>query len=247
MPADIQLCHPGGKPARNTRLGRGKMGRKKETPRPSRPGRGSTLQDSHAGVLLSQTLLLDEHPRLEKPTRGCSSWMQCCFLAPAPQAGSSGLPSGPLLPQPCVFGSVQGPPRSPLQQRGRTKHSLVLGTSSKQHWIALPNPDRHLLVPARQLSCQHTPGWPRFPAPPPARSFNWTSLVHAENTRGLVRTRRALTPARGGDLTASRRSRPRRKALTWKAAVRMLIPLNNVHFHIHQKMVKRQDGGLFTM
>lgn len=65
-------------------------------------------------------------------------------------------------------------------------------------------------------------------------------LVHGENTRGLVWTRRALTPARGCDPTPSRRSQPRpnRKALTWKAAVMTLIPLNNVHFHIHQKMVK---------
>lgn len=87
------------------------------------------------------------------------------------------------------------------------------------------------------------PGWPRFPAPPPAPSLNWTSLVHAENTQGLVSTRRALTPVKGGDPTASS-SRGRAARLTWKAAVTTLIPLNNVHFHIHQKMVKRQDGGV---
>lgn len=173
-----------------------------------------------------------------------------CRAAPSPRPGRQGARGSPHLPNPaCIFGPVQGPPCSPFQQRGRTKRALVLGTSSRRCWIALPNPDQHLLVPARQLSCQHMPGWPRFPAPPPARSFNWTSLVHAENTRSLVSTRRALTPAKGGDPTPSRRSQPwpSRKALTWKAAVTTLIPLNNVHFHIHQKMVKLQDGGLFTI
>lgn len=211
----------------------------KKNPKSSWPRRGSTLQGSRAGVLPSQTCLFKEHPQLEKPARGCRSWTRCCSLALALQAGSSGLP--PPSPTPPAFsGRFRAHHALRFQQRGITKHSLVLSTSSRRCWITLPNPDQHLPVPARQLSCQHMPGWPRFPAPPPARSFNWTSLVHAENTRGLVSTRRALTPAKGGDPTASRRSQPRpsRKALTWKAAVTMLIPLNNVHFHIHQKMVK---------
>lgn len=86
-----------------------------------------------------------------------------------------------------------------------------------------------------------------LPAPPPAPSFNWTSFsTRWKNTHGalfqLVGREPQLKeviqhPPAGGS----------RKALTWKAALTTLIPLNNVHFHIHQKMVKRQDGGLFTI
>lgn len=171
----------------------------KETPKSSWSGR-SPSERSHPKLCLLKRLPSWKSPR-EALAAGCGA-------GPLPwpcRQGARGCPQLPSFPNPaCIFGSDQGPPRSPFQQPGRTKHSLVLGTSSRRCRIALPNPDQHLLVPARQLSCQHMPGWPRFPAPPPAPSFNWTSLAHAENTRGLVSTRTALTPGKGGDPTLSR-------------------------------------------
>lgn len=94
MPADIQLSQS--EASHKSRAGR-KHG-EKETPESSWPGRGSTLQGGRAGALPSQTLLFKEHPQLEKPARGCRSWMQHCSLTPALQAGSSGLPSAPRPP-----------------------------------------------------------------------------------------------------------------------------------------------------
>lgn len=79
--------------------GAGRKRGEKETPKSSRPGRASTLQGSHAGALPSQTLLFKEHPQLEKPARGCRSWMQSCSLAPAGRE----LGAPPTFPTPPAF------------------------------------------------------------------------------------------------------------------------------------------------
>lgn len=154
MPADIQFCHPRVKPARNA-------GRRK-TPNPH--GQGEAAPCRAAGPECSPPKLsfLKSIPSW-KSQRGAAA--AGCGAAPSPRPCRQGARGCPRLPPPsptppAFLGRFRPHRALRFQQRGRTKHSLVLSTSSRRCWITLPNPDQHLPVPARQLSCRHMPGWP---------------------------------------------------------------------------------------
>lgn len=146
-------------------------------PNPHGHGKAATPQGSPL-----KTLLFKKPIPSWKSQRGAAA-----VLSLAPQAGSWGCPQLPTFPNPaCIFGSLRA--HRALRFSSQPEQSTPLSSAPRagRCWIALPNPDQHLLVPARQLSCQHMPGWPQFPAPPPAPSFKLDQLSTRRKHTGAL-------------------------------------------------------------
>lgn len=227
MPADIQLCHPRAKPARNAGMGR------RKAPNPRGEGEAATPEWSPPKLCFLKSI-----PSWKRQREAVQ--LDTAPL-PHPRSNRQGTQgSSQLLHPACIFRLFRA--HRALRFSSEAEQSTPLSSAPRagdagSHYLTQTNisSSRHGSFPVS--TCQAGPDSLHHLLP---GALTGPVLVDGENTRGLVWTRQALTPARGCDPTPSRRSQPRpnRKALTWKAALMTLIPLNNVHFHIHQKMVK---------